>query len=192
MRPTIFFLLAAAAGLAGGIALSQFSLANGSSFDVIAIGPWRVATKAGAVDADPYTRASLELSGEVPLALGEGLQFIAGVDDNGAPLTASCAYRIGPHMPAARYWTLSVIDRKGFPIENQAHRYGFRSSEILRGADQGFEISVSRKVRAGNWLPIGAPGGFRLALRLYDSPLSATAGGIEKSAMPHIEAERCE
>jgi hypothetical protein len=30
-----------------------------------------------------------------------------------------------------------------------------------------------------------------LALRLYDSPLSATAGGIEKSAAPSIVREGC-
>ena len=79
----------------------------------------------------------------------------------------------------------------GFPVENAAGRYGFRSSEILRGADSGFSIFVSASAHAGNWLPIGAPAPFALVLRLYDSPLSATAGGIEKSAAPSIVREGC-
>jgi hypothetical protein len=86
---------------------------------------------------------------------------------------------------------LSVVDREGFPVGNAAGRYGFRSSEILRDADGGFSIFVSASAHAGNWLPIGAPDPFALVLRLYDSPLSATAGGIEKRAAPSIVREAC-
>ena len=64
--------------------------------------------------------------------------------------------------------------RDGYPVENAAGRYGFRSSEILRDGDGGFSIYVSARAHAGNWLPIGAPDPFALALRLYDTPLGAT------------------
>ena len=141
--------------------------------------------------AGGYTRAILERSGEIPLALGEGLQLVARVDDARRPLDARCSYRVGSRAPAARYWTLSLVDREGFPVENAAGRYGFRSSEILRDGDGGFSIFVSASARGGNWLPIGAPDPFALVLRLYDSPLSATAGGIEKSAAPSIVREGC-
>ena len=40
----------------------------------------------GPLDADPYTRAALERSGEIPLALGEGLQLDARVDSAGRAL----------------------------------------------------------------------------------------------------------
>jgi hypothetical protein len=191
LRSSLFFTLACAVGLGGGVGLSELSLANGGFFGATSIGPWRVSTKAGAVDADPYTRAALERSGEIPIALGEGLQFVARVDDKGSPLRAACSYIVGTHTPAARYWTLSLVDRHGFPVENPARRYGFRSSEILRAGDQSFEIAVSADAHSGNWLPIGAGGNFALVLRLYDSPLSATAAGIEKAAMPNIAIERC-
>ena len=32
---------------------------------------------------------------------------------------------------------------------------------------------------------------FALALRLYDTPLAASAGGIEKSSLPTIDREGC-
>lgn len=191
MRALAYFFLACAIGVAAGVGLSALSLLDGSVFDVAAIGPWRVAAKAGAADADPYTRASLERSGEIPLALGEGLQFIARTDDSGSPLRPDCAYLVGARAPASRFWSLGVVDRKGFPIENAAHRYVFRSSEILRDGAGGFEIAVSSEVRAGNWLPVGPGGAFALALRLYDSPLGATAIGIDASALPRIAKERC-
>jgi len=183
--------VACAIGLALGLWASRAILAGGAPFGVVDIGAWGVATKAGSLEADPYTRASLERSGEIPLALGEGLQLVARVDDAGRPLDARCAYRVGSRTPAARYWTLSLVDRDGLPVDNAAGRYGFRSSEILRDADGGFSVFVSAKAHAGNWLPIGAPAPFALALRLYDSPLSATAGGIEKSAAPSIVKEGC-
>ena len=112
--------LACALGLALGLWSSRAILATGAPFGAVDIGPWRVAAKAGSTDADPYTRAELERSGEIPLALGEGLQLVARADDTGRPLNARCVYRVGPHTPAARYWTLSVVDREGFPIENAA------------------------------------------------------------------------
>ena len=52
-------------------------------------------------------------------------------------------------------------------------------------------IYVSAAAHAGNWLPIGADKPFALVLRLYDSPLSATAGGIEKVAAPTLHNEGC-
>jgi hypothetical protein len=84
-----------------------------------------------------------------------------------------------------------VVDREGQPIENAAGRYGFRSSEILRDGDGAFAVFVSASAHAGNWLPIGAAKPFLLVLRLYDSPLSATAGGIDKSAAPSVERIGC-
>ncbi|MGO4870228.1 MAG: DUF1214 domain-containing protein [Roseiarcus sp.] len=182
---------ACAIGLALGLWASEAILANGGPFGVVAIGPWSVQATAGSLDVDPYTRAGLERSGEIPLALGEGLQLIARVDDAGRPLDARCTYRVGTRTPAARYWALSLVGREGYPVENAAGRYGFRSSEILRDGDGRFSIFVSATAHAGNWLPIGAPDPFALVLRLYDSPLSATAGGIEKSAAPSVAREGC-
>ncbi len=184
-------LLAAAAALGLGLWATAALLANGGPFETLRLGAWEVAANAGAADADPYARAALARSGEIPLALGEGLQMVARVDDAGRALNARCVYRIGPRTPPARYWTLELVDRKGFAIENPAGRYVFRSSEILREGDGSFSIWVSAAVHAGNWLPIGAPARFALVLRLYDSPLSAASGAIQKTSAPAVVRESC-
>jgi len=181
-----------AIGLALGVAASGSILVD-PPFGGVTIGAWRVAAKAGSIDADPYTRAALARSGEIPLALGEGLELVARVDSSGRALDRRCVYRVGSHTPAARYWTLSLTDAEGFPVDNAAGRYGFRSSEILRDGDGGFSVYVSEVVHSGNWLPIGHVDTFTLALRLYDTPLAATAGagGIETSSVPTIVREGC-
>jgi len=174
-----------------GLMASAYALRRSSPFDRVRLGPWEIVAHAGSPEADPYTRASLERSGEIPLSIGEGLQLIARADDEGRPLDAACDYKVGPHVPAARYWTLSLIDPQGFPVDNGAERYGFRSSEILRAAKGDFVIQVSSEVKPGNWLPIGRPGRFALALRLYDSPLGATANAIDKAAAPNVTRLGC-
>ena len=131
-----------AIGLALGVAASGSILVD-PPFGGVTIGAWRVAAKAGSIDADPYTRAALARSGEIPLALGEGLELVARVDSSGRALDRRCVYRVGSHTPAARYWTLSLTDAEGFPVDNAAGRYGFRSSEILRDGDGGFSVYVS-------------------------------------------------
>ncbi len=183
-------LAAGAIGLALGVAVSGSILAD-PPFGAVTIGAWRVAAKAGSLEADPYTRAALARSGEIPLALGEGLKLVARVDSAGRPLDRRCLYRVGTRTPAARYWTLSLTDADGYPVENAAGRYGFRSSEILRDGGGGFNVYVSALAHSGNWLPIGHVQTFALALRLYDTPLAASAGGIEKSSVPTIDREGC-
>jgi hypothetical protein len=184
-------LLILALGLGLGLLASAYALTGPSPFDRVRLGPWEIAAHAGSPEADPYARAYLERSGEIPLAVGEGLQLIARVDDDGRALDARCVYKVGPHVPAARYWTLSVIDAHGLPIENAAQRYGFRSSEILRADNGDFVVTVAAEAEPGNWLPIGAPGRFALALRLYDSPLGATASAIDRTAAPGIARIGC-
>ena len=181
---------AGAIGLALGVAASESILAN-PPFGGVAVGPWRIAATAGSVSADPYTRAALARSGEIPLALGEGLKLVARVDSAGRLFDRRCAYRVGPRTPAARYWSLSLVDGDGYPVDNAAGRYGFRSSEILRDGDGAFSIAVSALAQPGNWLPIGRVQTFALALRLYDTPLAASAGAIDRASLPTIERESC-
>ena len=191
MRAYAFAVLLALAGLALGLWTTHAALTGTLPIFVDRLGPWRTPLRAGATDADPYARARVERSGEIPLGLGEGLRLAATVDSDGRALDARCLYRVGPHAPSARYWTLSVEDRSGFPVENAAERYVLRSSEILREPDGGFWIALSARAQPGNWLPLGGPGGFVLALRLYDPALSGLNTGADAAIAPRIERMRC-
>jgi hypothetical protein len=183
-------LLVGVAGLALGLWATAFSLTHLSPFDRVRLSAWRIEPHAGSPESDPYTRARIARSGEIPLAVGEGLTLIARKDDEGRPLDGRCVYRIGPRAPAARYWTLNLYDPEGVPIANPAERYGFRSSEILRAGGE-FAITAAADAHPGNWLPIGARGPFALVLSLYDSPLGATAGAIEPSTVPRVTRLSC-
>ena len=184
-------LIAGAIGLAAGLWSAESVLRISRGAEATRIGAWSTTAKGGASEADPYTRAAIERSGEIPLAPGEGLQLIARNDDSGAALNPRCLYVVGRKVPAARYWTLGIVDRRGFPIDNVAQRLIFRSSEILRDSDGGFTLAVSASAHSGNWLPVGANEPFFLVLRLYDTPFSAAASAIDKDALPRVVKESC-
>lgn len=155
----------------------------------IEVGRWRAVPSVTAESADPYTRARVARSGEIPMGAGEGLVFVADRDESGAGLAGSCIYRIVGETPTSRLWTLSVVDGSGALPATVTGRTHLTSREILRDVSGHFEITVSATARAGNWLPSPASGPESLVLRLYDTPVALSPGA--ETAMPRIEREGC-
>ncbi len=185
------FLLAGLAGLLIGLGVTFAALRNGVGFGAVKAGPWTAWPKAGGDAIDPYLRARLTRSGEIPLGASEGVGFIAQNDSAGARLDGACDYTVSGQTPQARYWTLTVMTPEGRLIVNPAGRNGFTSSEILRSADGGFAIALSHNARPGNWLPLTYRKDFVLALRLYETEFSAGALAFDPANLPVIVKGFC-
>lgn len=184
----ILYALLLALGLGIG---SAYAVLNGNPpFGSRHLGPWQTWPKLGSADADPYMRAIVARRGNIPLATGEGLALTALVDKEGRKLDSACTYRIGTAMPAARWWTLSLYDEDGQLPASELGRSGFTSSEIVRNADNGFVIALSRSVMSGNWLQLPASGRFIVVLRLYDMP-GAAGLNLDAEDLPTIERGEC-
>jgi hypothetical protein len=184
-------LLAGCAGVALGLLITLAMLQHGFGFGAVKAGPWTAWPKNGAGNLDPYARTLLAHSGEMPMGASEGLSFIARGDSSGADFEANCNYTLSGEIPKARYWTLTLLSPSGALVGNGADRSGFTSSEILRAADGGFVISLSRSARPGNWLPIGAARSFILNLRLYETELGAAAIALDAAHMPVVVKGVC-
>lgn len=191
MAILVKFLAAGCAGILLGLFLTFLTVERGIGFGAVAVGAWTAWPQNGMADIDPYGRARLARSGELPVGATEGLSFVARGDDMGAAFDPSCDYILKGNVPRARYWTLALLSPEGFPVANIAQRHGFTSSEILRAADGTFEIQLSARARAGNWLPIGKAERFILVLRLYDTELDAGATGLSPADLPHLVGGRC-
>ena len=181
----------ALAGVALGLFATAATLQEGFIFGAVRAGPWISWPKAGAADADPYSRAVIARSAEVPLGQSEGLSFVARSDSAGRDLRPECDYLVSGPMPTARFWTLSVLDRDGRVMANPMGRRGFTSSEILRDNGGGFSIVLSRSARPGNWLPLADSKPYLIMLRLYDSANSSNAESLQGDELPSIVAEHC-
>ena len=189
---TVLVLYALALGLILGLGSAELATGGGYVFGGTTIGAWTAWPRIGSLGADPYSRAVNARHGEIPLALGEGMLLTALVDDDGDGLNAACTYTVGGATPPARAWTLTIAgvgaeDPNAAPI-----RQGFTSTEVLRNADGPFEITISPEVQAGNWLPMPRKSGaIRLALRLYDTPVAASVGTLDRDTLPSISRLGC-
>ena len=143
-------------GIGLGLAMTFFAVERGMGFGAVKAGPWTGWPKTGTRDADPYARAVLSRTGEMPVGITEGLSFIARTDSSGALFDPRCSYELGGAIPPARYWTLTAVSPAGYVLDTSNRRVGFTSSEIVRQTDGGFAIAVSATARPGNWLQVPA------------------------------------
>jgi hypothetical protein len=190
MRLLFGFLFSLAVAAMFGLGLTQYALTRGTAFGAITIGAWTAWPKTGTADIDPYARAAVARSGELPVGSGDGIAFYAATDDSGRPLDGRCVVTLSGMTPAARFWTLALYDPDGRLIPNASNRYGFTSQELTRGADGNFQIVISARARSGNWLPTGGIDRYVAVLRLYDTPVGVATRNAKDAPMPAV-AEKC-
>ena len=147
--------------------------------------------KTGTRDIDPYARATIARSGELPVGSGDGVAFLAQADDSGRPLDGRCDVLVSGTTPQARFWTLTLYDPQGRLIGNSIDHQGFTSQEIVRRSDGSFDIVVAPRARSGNWLPTNGVDRYVLMLRLYDSPVGVATRAAREVPMPTISVQSC-
>ena len=174
-----------------GLGATWFALTRGTAFGAVHIGAWTAWPRTGSSDIDPYARAGIARTGELPVGLGDGVAFVARRDDTGLPFDGRCEVALRGTTPAARFWTLTLYDPEGRLVANSANRYGFTSQEIVRAADGNFEIVAAPRARPGNWLPTGGAERYVLVLRLYDTPVGVATGASREVPMPSITGRPC-
>jgi hypothetical protein len=185
---TLFALLVAAIV---GLGATYFALTRGAAFGALRIGSWTAWPKTGTADADPYARAAIARTGDLPIALGDGISFTARTDDRGKPLDGRCDVVLTGVTPAARFWTLTLYNNGGELVANSLNRHGFTSQEIVRRSNGSFVIAVGPRANPGNWLPTGGIERYVLVLRLYDTPVGVATKAGREVPMPAIGTEDC-
>ena len=191
MRLLLGFLFAFAVAAAFGLGLTQFALTRGTAFGAITIGAWTAWPKTGTADIDPYARAGIARSGELPVGSGDGVAFFTSSDEAGHALDGRCIVTLSGTTPPARFWTITLYDLDGRLVANAANRFGFTSQEIARHADGSFDIVLSPRARPGNWLPTGGIDRYVVVLRLYDTPVGVATRTAKDAPMPAVAAGGC-
>jgi len=174
-----------------GLGATYLSLTRGATFGALTIGSWSAWPKTGTVDAEPYARATIARTGQLPIALGDGVSFTAQTDDSGKLLDGRCDVVLSGVTPAARFWTLTLYNSTGELVANSVNRYGFTSQEIVRHADGSFEIAVAPRANPGNWLPTGGVERYALVLRFYDTAIGVSTKAGRELPMPAVRTRGC-
>ena len=159
--------------------------------DAIKLGAWQAWPNAGTDDVDPYSRARLARTGEIPLGSGEGLTLLAQNDDLGAPADVACDYRIAGQTPPAR-----LMDARGRGSRRPRHRRSRRARRARQRraaahrptADSRSRFRPIRRPATGSRPKM--PSRFRVVVRLYDTTVR-TDTALTTLSMPSILRERC-
>lgn len=189
MRLLASFLLTLTLATFVGLGATWYATTRGVGLGAISVGAWQAQPKSGTQDIDPYARAVIARSAELPLGSGDGVAFSARTADDGQRLDGRCEIAVSGSTPLARYWTLTAYDMAGRVIANPIGRYGFTSVEVARKADGRFDVVVAPRARAGNWLPSGDIGALQIVLRLYDTPIGVSTRSVGE--MPSIIMGAC-
>jgi len=174
-----------------GLGATWLALSRGAAFGAVTIGAWTAWPRTGTPGIDPYARAAIARSGELPLAVGDGVAFYADADDHGRTFDGRCDVDVSGITPTARFWTLTLYDPEGKLVPNSVNRHGFTSQEILRNNDGSFSIRIAPRARYGNWLPTGGIGRYILVLRLYDTPVGVATRAGREAPMPTVAVREC-
>lgn len=153
-------------------------------------GIWSAWLGAGQARPDPYSRAVVARTGQVPLGPGEAIVLFAARDDAGRPITGGCDYHLVGTIPDVRLWTLEVVDGAGAVAANPTGRYALTSQEVVAPASGPTEITLAPRARPGNWLPIAGSGALTVILRLYD-PQGLDAATLATLALPGLKPMGC-
>jgi hypothetical protein len=181
------FIVAAAIGLG----LTWTALTEGTAYGGVTIGAWTAWPRNGTPGIDPYAKAIVARTGELPVGSGDGVAFYARADDSGLILDGRCDVVLAGTTPQARFWTLTLYDPEGRLVANSLQRQGFTSQEVIRRSDGSFEVTVSPRARPGNWLPTGGIERYVLVLRLYDTPIGAATRTGRDAPMPAVARRSC-
>ena len=191
MRLILITLTALLLATVVGVGATWMTTTRGTEIGALTIGAWTARPRTGTADVDPYSRATIVRNGELPIGTGDGVAFTATTDDNKKALDGRCDVVVSGVTPPARFWTLTLYDRKGHLVANSLQRYGFTSQEIVRQSDGSFEIRIASRSRAGNWLPTGGIERYALMLRLYDTPVGVATRTQRDAPMPSISTVGC-
>jgi hypothetical protein len=184
------FALAIAAAI--GLGTTWIALTKGTAYGGVTIGAWTAWPKNGTAGIDPYARAIVARTGELPVGSGDGIAFHAYTDDAGQPLDGRCNVLLTGITPQARFWTLTLYDLRGRLVPNSVLRQGFTSQEIIRKSDGTFDVIVGPRARPGNWLPTGGVERYQLILRLYDTPIGMATRAGREAPMPAVRQGGCQ
>lgn len=191
MQSPGFVLAVLIIGAVTGIWSAHVAVSSGWQPGSVEIGPWTAFPDAGSRNANPYARALLAQSGDMPLAVGEGLVFTAQTDDESRPLSGDCIYKMAGRTPPTRIWTLTLSDERARTSTDDGAGASLTSVETIRDETGRFTIGIADSPLAGPWLKASPGTRFKLALRLYDTPVAATAASLTREQLPSVSRVSC-
>lgn len=195
MKHFFYFIVFSGLALIMGLGSANYLIDDGFALIVSRGGPWQAWVNAGSSGADPYTRAHIAVTGQLPITSASGLTYFAKRDEDGGALSSDCDYEIIARPFNAVWWTIAAFDEDGNLIPNKANRHSFSSQSLTILPDGTQRIVLAPKARPGHWLPSGEDKYVTLVLRIIRPLAIESDEGDEQQdqaeSLPQIRRTAC-
>jgi hypothetical protein len=178
------------AALATGVAATQPLMTWLMDRAAMKNGAWRTSATTGSADANLYERAAVAVAGLYALAKEETVYYTAFSDSAGALLDGRCDYVVQGRDLPARWWSLTMYGADHYLVPNAPRIYSRHASNLALDADGRYDVQVSAREQAHNWLPAPEHGAFSLTLRLYN-PAPEVYESLATIELPAITKGTC-
>lgn len=163
------------AGLVAGAASGWFTLQNGMVRGETYSG-WSGSKVTGSVDADPWTRARVAVSGLLALNKSQAIYFSRNTDDSGERLREDCRYRVSGGALPTRWWSITVYAADNYLPLNDDDALSFDQTEAQPDGKANWSGILSPKRPEGEaWASTSKAGDYDITLRLYQPSAQAQA-----------------
>ena len=174
------------AGAASGWYMIQHGMVQGESYS-----GWSGSKVTGSVDADPWTRARVAVSGLLALNKSQAIYFTRNTDDQGQRLREDCRYRVSGVALPARWWSVTVYAADNYLPLNDDDALSFDQTEAQPDGKSAWSAILAPVRPEGEaWASTRKAGDYDITLRLYQPAPSAQEdyGSIQ---MPKVTKLDC-
>lgn len=160
-----------------------------------AMGPvgqgWLGSRVTGSVHADPWTRASVALTGLLALDKSQAIYFVRKTDNSGAALDEHCRYRVtGGPMPG-RWWSVTAYAADNYLPQNRDGALSIDATRVRKDAAGFWQAVVAASLQPGaDWISSRNAGHFDLTLRIYN-PTAQAQRDFSAVPFPHVQRLDC-
>jgi hypothetical protein len=178
------------AGLLLGAASAWAWLQQGSGRGDVYSG-WTGSKVTGSVEADPWTRAKVAVSGLLALSKSQAIYFARNTDDNGERLREDCRYAVSGGKLPGQWWSVTVYAADNFLPLNNDDALSFDATEVVTdAAGQWSGILAPQRPANGAWASTRNAGSYDITLRIYQPNAQAQAD-FRTIPMPSVRKLDC-
>lgn len=178
------------AGLVAGAASGWYTLQHGMVQGEVYSG-WSGSKVTGSVDADPWTRARVAVSGLLALNKSQAIYFSRNTDDSGARLREDCRYQVSGGALPARWWSITVYAADNYLPLNDDDALSFDQTEAQPDSKADWTGILSPKRPEGQpWASTRKAGNYDITLRLYQ-PSQQAQQDYRSIPMPKVTRLDC-
>lgn len=177
-------------GLFAGLGSGWFAISQRSSGQTYS--GWSGSSVTGSVDADPWTRARVAVTGLLALNKSQAIYFGRKSDDGGKPFRADCRYRVSGGQLPGSWWSVTVYAADNFLPLNDDDALSFDATEV-KTDEQGHWSATLAPMRPSDgsaWASTRNGGNFDITLRIYQPSVQAQAD-FSSIPMPKVSLIDC-